>query len=192
MSSLPDRIDNMEKNIESIAKILKTEDIKRVKKKEFKLFGMGMNFKVNKASKQGKVLCIFLHANKNMTLKVVNIVDGLVEIDIGLKKYQFKAFEPGAVYRYKKWPVIVAFEWRLLLAGGIAEEYMAEVIGGDDSVAAAKELDITSFGQETTIRAIEKAELEKDQPKKKGMGMWIWILVGGVALYFIAKSAGWV
>jgi hypothetical protein len=135
------------------------------------------------AGKPGKLLVVFLGLNRKARFLVGEIVDGLIRVD-----GKFYGMEEVSVYSYsKKFSVVVIFEWRLLAAGGKAEEYRSRVIGGEDDVKVAEATGIRSFGALTIIRAIENAELDKSE-KKKGFGAWIFWIIGGIVVIFIISK----
>lgn len=175
----------MQEDIALLKRNMQDEEVRRYKKKEWKL-PFGIRAKTKKAVKQGGVLCVFLRNNKTLEFKIAKVVGGMFEID----KYQFSAYENDAVYHYKKLPVAVIFEWRLLPIGGRAEEYRARLVGDERDEALAESLKITQHAQQTIIRKIELAELSKEQPKKGGMSWVWWIAIAGLAIYLLSQFFG--
>lgn len=175
----------IEDKLNSIDNSFRDEELQRVKKKEFKL-PFGIRMKTKRAVKKGKFLCVYLRNNKRMEFRIVDVFGGLIKVD----KYELFAYESDAVYNYKKFPVIVIFEWRLLPVGGGIDEYLARILGGKEEQDKAKELNIKTDGQQTIIRSIEKAEKNVEDNKKKGLSMFLWIIIIGVGGYLIAKMMG--
>lgn len=176
----------MEEKLEVIEKNFRDEEIKRMKKKEFKL-PFGIKMKTRKAVRKGKVLAIYLRHNRNLEFRIADIFGGLIRLD----KYEVNLYETDAIYTYKKWPVVVVFEWRIMPVGGKVEQYKNRVIGGEDDKEVAKTLNITTDGQQTIIRAIEQAEKAEDANKKKGgLSPIMWLLIIGAGGYLLAKIFG--
>lgn len=181
--------------IDFIYNQLRDETVKRIKKKEFKIPG-GIRSKAKRGVKDNKILCVFLRNNKTLEFKLVKIFDGLIEVD----KYLFNAYESDAIYTYKKLPVVVILEWRIIPVGGETDAIIqnnkpslkAKIMGGLDDAENADLLNIKSFGQQTIIRAIERATLEDLNKKKKGFGIIWWILIAGVLIYIVGKALGFV
>lgn len=164
-----------------------------VNNKEFKLPGK-VRGKIKRKNKEGKVLVIFHRYNRTIEFRYAPIVGGIIHISaetpIGQKEYKFCLYEPQAVYNYNnKIGVVSAFEWRLTPIGGKTEDYRARLTGDQIDHKIAEEMNLNSYGQETIIRAIEQAELSKDD-KKKGSFAFIWIILGIIALGLILKQAG--
>lgn len=194
--SMKDDVKDLNLKVNSILTHLQDSGMKRVKTKEFKLpFGIKTKFK--KAIKEGKFLVIFLRNNHNIEFKFVKEVGGLIEID----KYRIHLYDNNAVYNYKKNSVFVIFEWRLSPIGGGLEkvhnalieegskidDYAVRIVGTKEDEAIASILKDHTYGTQTVIRAIEKAELDKGEKKTGGFGAIIWIVVGGIAIYVILK-----
>lgn len=174
MMGLLDDVKDLKDQIGLVTSHLKDEEIKRVKKKEYKL-PFGIRLKGRRAVKQEKFLAIILHKNHKLSFKVVKVVGGLVEVN----STSYKAYEDGAVYFYKKFPVIVILDWRLTLVGGMTD------------FASAKEGKILDLAQETLIRVIEKVEVDKDVGKKnRKFPIGLLVIVVGVVIYLISKSFG--
>lgn len=170
--SLSDKIDRLEENVELVTKHLKDEEIRRVKKRVWKL-PFGVRIKGRRAVKQKKFLAIILHRNKRLEFRLVKVVGGLLEVD----GYNYKAYEDGAVYFYKKFPVVVILDWRVTL------------VGGKTDFDHANELGVGDFAQQTIIRIIEKVEVEKDLGKKKGrLSAGLIIIIFGVIVYLLSQG----
>lgn len=153
---------------------LADESVKRVKKKSWKL-PLGIRMRSRKAVKRGKFLCVWLGSNHVLDFKIVNVVGGMIKIG----DYQYKAYEDGAIYHYKKLPVVVILEWRLTLVGGMTD------------FANANALNITDFAQQTIIRAIEKIEIEKEVGKTKKKIPIVLLIIGLIiGAYLLSKSFG--
>jgi len=151
-----------------------------VKMKKWKV-KVKLPWKVKSKIKGERVGAVWLGANHILDFKAATIQGGLLKVE-GHGEFEY---DPVAIYRYKKWPMVVLFEWRLTPAGGRAEEYHNRVLGGEDDVKVAESLKITSYGQQTIIRAIEQAEVKKDEKKKFNMNI-IWIIIGVIALGYLA------
>jgi len=172
--SLQDEVTKLREDMSVIANHLKDETVRRVKKKSWNL-PFGVKLKGRRAVKQGKFLAIVLRQNHKLEFKVANVVGGLIEVD----KTSYKAYEDGAVYFYKKFPVVIILDWRLTLVGGMT----------DFKDAVAK--DITSFAQQTMVRVIEKTEVEKDLGKKKGrLSVGVMVVIVGIIIYIISQGLG--
>jgi len=189
--SLKEKMIEQRSKIDYIYDQLKDENIKRIKKREFKL-PAGIKGKMRKEVKQGRLLAIFLRSNKRVEFRIVKIIGGLVQLD----KYDFNIYESDAVYTYQRgrivFPVIVVWESRLAPVGGGVDEKItqARIMGTKLDSEDADILNITSYAQQTIIRAIEIAKAEELLKKKKGIGMVWWIIIGGVILYVIGKAFG--
>lgn len=137
-----------------------------------------------------KALVLYIGPNKGASWKTAVARDGLwkIEEDKDDKGY---GYEEQAIFylkiKKKQVPLIVLFSYRLLPVGGKAEEYRAMIVGGKAEEDAAEKLGIKKFGQQTIIRAIEQAELDKDVKKKGGMGWLIWVGVGIALIYVLSK-----
>lgn len=172
--SVRDDVKKLSEELSNVTKVLKDDEFRRVKKKTWKL-PFGIRMKSRKAVKQGKILAIILRKNHRLEFKVVRVIGGLIEVD----SVQYKAYEEGAIYIYKKIPVVVILDWRLTLVGGMTD------------FKIAKDLGVADFAQETLIRVIEKVEVEKDLGKKRGKLNWAWlILLLGVVIYFLFQGFG--
>jgi hypothetical protein len=155
-----------------------------VKEKRFKI-KVKVPWKIRSKIKREKVGVVWLGANRILDFRTGTIQGGLIKIE-GLD-YDY---EPEAVYRHKKWPFVVVFEWRLVPAGGSFEEYRNRVIGGKSDIEEAERLKITNYAQQTIIRAIAQAELAKDEKKKMSMNI-VWIVLGVIAVgYILLKLLG--
>jgi len=183
--SIRDEVQDLKEDMGVIRKHLESEEVKRVKKKEFKLpFGIKMNAK--KAIKRGKVLCVLLRSNKSLEFRIVPIFGGLVQID----NYSYNAYESDAVYVYKRLPVIVAFEWRMLNVGGIAEKDYC-VVGGSNTEEHAKKNSLINHAQQAIIRSFEEAKTGDGKKKKKGMNPLFLIIGVVVAIAVLGGVMGW-
>ncbi len=172
--SLRDDVNKLSDSLSKVVNVLKDDEFRRVKKKTWKL-PLGIRMKSRRAVKQGKILAIILRKNHRLEFKVVKVVGGMIEVD----STQYKAYEEGAIYIYKKFPVVVILDWRLTLVGGATD------------FENAKDLGVADFAQETLIRVIEKVEVEKDLGKKRGKFNWAWIiLVVGAIIYFLTQGFG--
>jgi len=172
--SLPQKMDKISEDQKAILDQLSDESVKRVKSKKFKL-PFGIKAKARRGIKRDKMLCVFLGSNHKMEFKIVNVVGGLIQIN----DYQYKAFEEGAIYHYKKFPVVVVLDWRITL------------VGGKTDFKNAKDLKVGDFAQQTILRAIEKVEVDKEVGKGKKKIPIVWIVIGlGIVIYLISKSFG--
>lgn len=139
---------------------------------------------VRKSRKQGHIVVLFLEANKNAVFKDGVLRDGRLlvgDVDYG--------FEPGAVYYYKKVPIMVVIEWRITPVGGDTEEFRFGFSGGESDESLAAGLKITNFAQQIIIRGIEASKL--DDVKKKVKASWLlWLLLGVGAIYLLSKLFG--
>ncbi len=141
--SLRDEVDKVAKDVGLITSHLKDEEVKRVKKKDFKL-PFGVRMKGKRAVKQGKLLAIMLHSNHSLSFKVVKVVSGLIEVN----NTSYKAYEEGAIFHYKRFSVVVILEWRLTL------------VGGKTDFKFAKENHIADFGQDTLISMLARCTIK--------------------------------
>ena len=183
--SIMDRLENIEKILEE----------QKPKEKPIKGWKIKIPSFVKRGVKKGnnKAAALFIGANRRAEWRVAVAKDGLWEIMDGEKKRTF-GFEEAAVFDLKQGsksiPIIILFTWRLTPGGGMAEEYRSRLIGGEADEKIATSLGIKTFGQQTIIRGIEQAELDKDAPKKGGFGWVLWILLGLGAVYLILKYLG--
>lgn len=172
--NLKDEMKQMSMDQRAIMTQLSDETVRRVKKKSWKL-PFGIRMRSRRAVKRGKFLCVWLGSNHVLDFKIVNVVGGLIQIN----DYQYKAYEEGAIYHYKRLPVVVVLEWRLTL------------VGGKTDFVNANDLGVGDFAQQTIIRAIEKIEIDKEVGKKRGKLPIFWVVVGlGVIIYLVSKSFG--
>jgi len=180
--TIKDEVDNLKQKTKSMESAFKSADTK-------KKFNLPFKFRKKKPFKQGKVLVVWLGYNHNVVFKWGVVRGGLIIVD----GEQYRAYESGAVYFYKnKFPVVLLFEWRLTPAGGTTEQRLVKPIGGDEDKRFADDNGLFSHAQQTIIRAIMQAEIDKDEQKKKGGKSIIWIVIGiGIALYFILKALGY-
>ncbi len=172
--SIQDDIKNLKDEMGIITSHLKDESIRRVKKKSWRL-PFGIKIKGRRAIKQGKFLAIILRSNHKLEFKVVNVISGLIMVD----DTSYKAYEDGAVYFYKKFPVVVILDWRLTLVGGMTD------------FDNANDLNIGAFADKTMIRIIEKIEVDKNDGKKKGkFSIGLIIVVIGILIYIVSQGIG--
>lgn len=136
------------------------------------------------SKRESNVIVVWLGGNKRVDFKTGRIKDGLISVE----GHEF-GYESEAIYHYKKWPLCVVFEWRLLPVGGRLEEYR-RLIGDDKTVEQAKTLGVNTFGQQTIIRAIQKAHLEGTGAARKGVSLILWLLIGVGAIYAVSKLFG--
>lgn len=184
--SLSDDVNSLKNELRMVSKGIKDIEFRPVKKQEYKL-PFGIKAKAKRNIKQGKILVIYMRSNRSMEFRFCKVVGGLIELD----GETYKAYEGKAIYHYRKYPVMMFYEWRLTAAGGVTESYQSRVIGGELEEKVAKELKIGDFAQQTIIRAIEKIELDKEIGKKKGKLPIVWIIIGiGILLYFLAPMLG--
>jgi hypothetical protein len=136
------------------------------KEKLFKLpFGIRMGSKA--ISKKGKVLVFTLKINGNIDIKVLPIINGMV--NIGDK---FFGVNPGQVYLYNNIPTIILPEWDL------------EPIGLKTYIDGTNKSDPEAI----IIRAIEMKEAGVKKPF--GGKTWLWILLIGAAVAYVVFSGG--
>lgn len=128
---------------------------------------------------------LVLGANRHAKFEKGTYKDGLIYV--GDKAYKY---EKGGVYHIKKSPFVVLYEWRTLPVGGIAEEYKSRVLDGEDDEAVATELNITNYGQQTIVRAIEQSQVDDMKGKMKGLAPIAWLFIGVGAIYVISKLFG--
>jgi RecG-like helicase len=185
------------KEIEQDLKMLKENTIAtaqvNVNNKEFKLPSK-VKGKIKRKNKEGKILIVFFRNNKTLEFRYAPIIGGIVHLSAetpsGQKEYKFSLYEPEAVYIFNnKIGAIGVFEWRLTPIGGLTEEYRSRLVGDQVDQKLAEELGLNSYGQETIIRAIEQAELSKDE-KKKGSFSIIWIILGLIAVGLVLQQLG--
>lgn len=182
--SIKDKVEQVDKRLKSV----EGKDVLDKSKKPFKL---PFKFRGKRNYKKGKVLVIHLGYNHYLNFKWGVLQGGLIKVGTGDEE-EYYDYESGAVYFYKKFPVVVVFQWRLNPAGGMAEEYKNKNIGGDDDKGYADDKGLSSHAQQTIIRAIKQAEIDKDDDKKKSKKGLIWIIIAGVVgVYLIANSMGW-
>lgn len=171
---LVEDVQDLKKDMATISGHLKDESVKRYKKRDYKL-PFGIRLKGRRAIKEEKFLAIILHKNHKLSFKLVKVVGGLVEVN----STSYKAYEDGAIYFYKKFPVIVVFDWRLTLVGGASD------------FNAAKDNKILDLAQETVIRVIEKVEVEKEiGKKKKKIPIAFLLVLVGILIYIASKYFG--
>lgn len=169
------------------------EKIKIKKSRIFKWPG-NVKRKAKKEKKLGKHLALVLRSNREAEFVWIKGEGGIDQYG----KYDFCKYDASAMYHYKKYNFVVIPEWRLEPVGGIVEELEQKAIqegklwGGETDIAMADLMGIGTAGQQTIIRAIEKAEVDKNDKKKGNWGWLIWVGVAIVAGYIIAKLMGWI
>lgn len=183
--SLKDDVEKLKKDV-----VFSKDDVVKPKK----AFKLPFKFRSKRKYKQGKVLVVWFGSNHHMDFKWGEVNGGLVKVDDEI----YKAYERGAVYFHKKFPVIACFEWRLTPLGGSSEDvyrkdlFRSEAVGGDFDKKVAEELGLSAHAQQTIIRSIIQAELDKDDVKKKPKKAVILFIIGGIVLvYLIAKGMGY-
>lgn len=168
----------------------KTTD-KEKKKKVFR-WPRNVKGKAKKEQAKGKHLVLVLRNNRQAEFQWVKGEGGLDQYG----KYDFCKFDASAMYQYKKHNFLVVPEWRLEPVGGDVEELELKCIqegklwGGENDITQADKLKIGTSGQQTIIRAIEKAEVDRGEKKKGNWGWLIWVGVAIVAGYLILKLTG--
>lgn len=177
-----DTIKEQERRLKELEEALHIQKEKKEKKFKFRI-----PIKFQRATKKNTqtAAAICIGHNRRIQWKKAVERDGLWHI--GEQKY---AYEESSVFFIKNTPVIIIFEWRMIPVGGIAEEYKSRIIGGQEDQDNAALIGIKNFGEQTIIRAIEQAELDKDEKKKGGMGWIIWILLGVGAIYLLSRFFG--
>jgi len=191
LKSIKDRLDKQD------AKQL--EESSKDKKKKWKIFRFKgkIKSKAKKSIKEGKILVVYLRNNRSIDFFWVLPVMGLIDIDPTkqpIKVTPLHGFEPGSVYSYNnKWPTMVIPEWRLLPVGGVVEEAEREGVcfGGDTDKDNAAFLKIGTTAELVLANMMEKKELETGVGKKGNWGWLLWVGVGLVGVYILAKVFGW-
>jgi len=134
-------------------------------------------------------VCLWLSHNKLAEFKKIVFKDGLLYV--GENSY---FYDERAIYSlkqgFKRLPLVVVKEDRLIPVGGVVEEYKSRVLLGGEDEDHTLEKDLHNHGQQTIIRGIEQAELDKDKKKGKGGSVILWIILGVAALYLVAKVFG--
>ena len=184
MMNLKEQLDKNTEDVGLIRDYLQMKD-KQTKERFFKI-PFGIRFKSGREKKKGKILALWLRNNHTAQFIYASIDGGLiiVETKAGKKSYNY---DNTAIYFYKRIPLVVIFEWRLVPAGGVIESFQNRVLGGEDSAKLSEEMGINAYAQETIIRGVEKTEIEK-LDKKKGKFGFVWILlIGGVVVFVILK-----
>lgn len=183
MVSLNERLRELETNMN----VIKTQVTPKGKTKDFKIPAKARR-RWRAELKKNKYLAVVLRKNRNLDFLWVEKKGGIIKYG----EHDYIADEADAVYIYKnKIPVVVIPEWRLLAAGGIADvdsKGSSVFFGGRTDIQLAQELGIDSAGQQTTIRAIEAAELARTEEKKKGKTNWIWIALIGIAVLYVLST----
>lgn len=184
--SIVDQVQSQEERLKAIEERMPKP---KEKKWGFKIPKIPSGIRRKAEKKPDMAAALIIGNNRRGTWEVATQKDGLWVVGKDKEKRTY-GYEECAVFFLKKTPIIVLFEWRLLPAGGKADQLTTRVLGGEADVEAAEVLGIKSFGEQTIVRAIEQAEVEKDQ-KKGGGGSWIlWILLAGVAIYVLMKFFG--
>lgn len=184
--SIVDQVQSQEERLKAIEERLPKP---KEKKWGFRLPNMPGGIRRKAEKKPDMAAALIIGNNRRAYWEIATHKDGLWIVGKDKDKQQY-GYEESAVFFLKKTPVIVLFEWRILPAGGKADQLTTRVLGGESDVEAAEVLGIKSFGQQTIVRAIEQAEIEKDT-KKGGSGAILWILLGGgVGVYLLMKMFG--
>lgn len=190
-------LDELNKKLDKIDAKLNEEEVKKKEKKKlFKGWGKAKR-SAKKSIKQGKILICYLKNNRDIDFFWAEQTMGLIDVDPnyqGIRVKPYHGFEPGAVYSFKnKWPVIVVPEWRLLPVGGVVEDTEKAILfGGDVDKVRAGELNILSMSEITLANMMEKKEIDASAKKKGNWGWLLWVGIGIVALYLIARVMGWI
>jgi transcriptional regulator of met regulon len=199
--SLTDEIEQMKQRQAEIEKKLgMTEEQKPekgVKKITLKI-PLKLRKKVQK--EKGASLALMLYHNKEAEFVTATYRDGLLVAYFGdpkdpLTKKRSYAYDEKSMFtlrvKKKRFPFVVFIESRLIPVGGDAEELQATVesksLDMEKTIALAKQIGITNFGQQTIVREIEQSEVSKDEKKKGSWGWLIWVAVI-VGIAFIAMK----
>lgn len=202
--SLVEKADNHEERLKKIEGLVAPKDGKKKKEGKVRVPGNLMSW----ARKEpNRAVAICLGFNHQLLFKRAEARDGnwYIEGD----KYNPHAYEEMAVFNHKRTPFIVAVSWRILLTGGRAEQLRAiikhkkeigdsagdvqlegtHVFGDEKDAEIAEWAGIKTFGQQTIIRGIEHAEIDKEK-KAGGFGWLIWVIVGIGIVYLAMKFFG--
>lgn len=205
--SIIDRVNALE------AKVGEQQAVIKDAEKKTKFWKMKIPGKIKRAvmKDNNRAAAFFIGPNRMAEWRVAFARDGLWYVEgeerdaKGEKIKDSYAYEEAAVFHLKQGknkliPVIILFSWRLTPAGGKAEEaatqlaekgiWNARLVGGQKDEIIAELAGLKKFGQQTIIRGIQQAEIEKNMPKKSNFGWLIWIGVGLAALYVIMKLLG--
>lgn len=203
--SLVEKADNHEERLKKIEAQVAPKDGKR--KREGKVSVPGNLLSWARKS-PNRAVALIIGFNKVMLPKRAEARDGNWYIDGD--KYNPHPYEEMSVFYYKKTPMIIAFSWRLPLVGGRAEEFRirmeregksveeirqalagegSRLVGDEKDSLLAEALGIKTFGQQTIIRGIEHAEIDKEK-KAGGFGWLIWVIVGIGIVYIAMKFFG--
>ena len=157
-------------------------------KKPKRILRFPKRYQSRRKYRKGLIPVIWLGSNHLLSFKWGEIRGGVIKIG----DYEYKAKEEGAIYYFKRKPVILAFEWRLVLVGGRADVVRSRLLGGEFDEAWAKEQGLSADAQQTIIRAIMDAEIESESGKKKKgkLPIAFIILLAGIAIFAIGKVAG--
>ena len=204
--NVSEKIVEHEKRIVELQANIIDEKKKKEKGWKFKIPG---KVKKEVLKSNDKAAAIFVGQNRLGDWKVAEAKDGLWWIengkyDDGKPRKDSYTYEEAAMFhlRIKKnklVPFIILFSWRLTPGGGKAEEmkskwideygdeWRTRLIGGKDDEMIAELAGIKKFGQQTIIRGIEQAEIEKDMKKKGQFGWVIWAILGIGIVFLILK-----
>jgi len=190
--SLVDSIEEQEKRLSALEKVLDVKNGEKVKKVKIKIPG----FLVRGVKKEdGVSVALWLGANHKAEFKKAVFRDGLIYV--GDQSY---GYEEGGVYQLKNgrklMPFIVVFAWRLTMLGGSTDEAWARsrdgngLVNGEELLKVAEVLGVTNFGQLSMVRRLEQAEVDKLEKKKGNYTLLIWVVVIGIVGYLLFKMFG--
>lgn len=207
--NVPEKMEEHDKKIAELESYVN----EKKKQKGFKLKIPGKLWNKIKKSND-RAAALFIGPNRNAEWKLAVARDGLWWIETDEKDGKHRpikdsyTYEEAAVFNLRQGrkmiPIIILFSWRLTPGGGKAEEikskwtdqnklpWQERLIGGKDDEMLADVAGLKKYGQQTIIRGIEQAELDKDQPKKGNFGWLIWVLLGVVGLFLGAKFLGFI
>lgn len=178
--TLYEDVKDLNKRLEVVEEVNKV----RKKPKEKKMTIKIPAFLLRSAQRDENVsVALVLGSNHTAKFKKCVYKDGIFWV--GPRAYTYDA---SAIYRYKKTSFVVVFEWRLTPVGGKTEANSV-LVSEKKSMKDAEEKNLTNYGQETIIRALQQALI--DQRQKGGFKMGIWVVIlAGLVLYVISQFFG--
>lgn len=203
--SLVEKAENHEERLKKVEEQVTPKDAK--KKREGKVSVPG-NLLSWARKNPNRAVAEVVGFNKGILWKRAEVRDGNWYIDGD--KYNPHPYEEVSVFYYKKSPIIIVFSWRLLTLGGRAEEFRTKIdgdgktletlkkeisqvqggsrlVGDEKDALLAEALGIKTFGEQTIIRGIEHAEIDKDKKHTGSFGWIIWVIIGLAIVYFASK-----
>ena len=187
MTSIKEELDQAKERLAALEQVTNVQKKAKDKKLQIKI---PIRLLRKAKAKPEKSVGVFMYHNREAEFKEVTYRDGLLYCG-----EQSFTYEPGCCYQLKykrkRIPLYVIYEWSMIPEGGKTAEYRNRLVGTEFDKDLAEKLGVKSAGQQTIIRRIEQAEVDKEGKQKKPLGgMIIWIIVIVIIIYLASKLFG--